>query len=187
MTELLSPVASQPPMRLGERPPFFEHLAGTDGRYYSLSTFASAKALLVVFNANRCPTAKAYEDRMVRLQDEFAAEGVQLVAINSTNPHLYAEEAFPAMVEHAREAGYNFPYLKDQDQSVAKSFGAECTLHAFLLDEDRRLRYRGRIDNSRDSRKVSQHDLRNALLEVLAARDVTVPETEPFGCSLDLG
>jgi peroxiredoxin len=187
MTELLSQVASRPPMRLGEHPPSFEDLPGTDGRHYSLSTFESARALVVVFNANRCPTAKAYEDRMVGLQDEFAAEGVQLVAINSTNPHLYAEERFSAMVEHARDAGYNFPYLKDEDQSVAKGFGAQCTLHAFLLDQDRRLRYRGRIDNSRDPRKVTQHDVRNALLEVLAGKGVTVPETEPFGCSLDLG
>ena len=173
-------------MWIGEVARPFEGLLGTDGKRYSLSSFDDRDVLVVVFNSNRCPTANAYEDRLMALQQEFAPRGVQIVAVNSTDPHLYAEESYAAMVERDRARKFNFPYVKDADRSVARAFGAECTLHAFVLDRDRRLRYRGRIDDSRNPAKVTTHDLRNAVEEVLADRPVRVPETAAFGCRLDL-
>lgn len=165
----------------------FTELPAADGRTYSLSSFADIPVLAVIFNSNRCPTAKAFEDRMKAIQRDYAGLGVRLVAINSTNEHLYAEESLPAMVERAREAGYTFPYLKDSDQRAARAFGAECTLHAFVLDRERRIRYRGRIEDSRNPDRATTHDLRDALDDVLAGRPVRVPETDAYGCALDLG
>jgi peroxiredoxin len=89
------------------------------------------------------------------------------------------------MVEVSDERELNFPYLKDETQSVAKSFGALVTLHAFVLDGERRLRYRGRVDDSRDPAKVETHDLRNALDDLLLNREVRVPETRPFACAIE--
>ena len=173
-------------LRLGDRAADFAPLPATDGERYSLASFDDRDILVVVFNSNRCPTAKAYEPRLIALQREYQDRGVQVIAVNSTDPHLYAEESFPAMVEHARASGFTFPYLKDEDQNVARAFGAECTLHAFVLDRDRRLRYRGRIDDSRNPANVTTHDLRNALDDVLAGRAVRVSETAAFGCRLDI-
>ena len=89
------------------------------------------------------------------------------------------------MIGIAEERNYNFPYLKDADQNVAKKYGALVTLHAFLLDRERKLRYRGRIDDSRDPTKVTANDLRNALDDVLTDKAVRVPETRPFACAID--
>jgi alkyl hydroperoxide reductase subunit AhpC len=161
-------------------------VVGTDGRRHSSDDYADRAALVFIFDSNRCPTAKAYVPRMLALQKEYGPRGVQLIAVNSTDPHLYAEESLEAMTERARESGFTFPYLKDADQALARGFGATCTFHVFVLDAERRLRYRGRFDDSRNEQRVQHHDLRNALDDVLAGRPVRVPETDAFGCALDL-
>ena len=89
------------------------------------------------------------------------------------------------MVERANADGYTFPYLVDEAQRLAKAYGVTCTFHAFLLDRDRRLCYEGRVDNARLEERVTAHDLRDALDDVLAGRPVAVPTTRAFGCSLD--
>lgn len=171
---------------LGQRVGAFSELLGTDGKRYSMSSFDDKPVLAVIFNSNRCPTAKGFEERMKAIQRDYADRGVQLVAINSTDAHLYAEESYDAMVERSRESGFTFPYLKDEDQSAARAFGADCTLHAFVLDRERRIRYRGRIEDSRIPEKATTRDLRDALDDVLAGREVRVPETDAYGCALDL-
>jgi peroxiredoxin len=180
-------VQASPPLDLGSRAPEFGPARSVDGRRYGLGDFADKKALVLIFDSNRCPTAHAYEPRMIALQTDYGERGVQLLAVNSTNPYLYAQERFEAMVSRARESGFNFPYLKDEDQRIARAFGATCTFHVFVLDQERRLRYRGRFDDSRNPARVTSNDLRNALDDVLAGREVRVPETDAFGCSLDLG
>jgi len=171
---------------IGDRLPPFEGMRGVDGRTYGFSTLEDREALVVIFSSNRCPTAKAYGPRMNQLQADYADGAVQLVAINSNDPHLYPEEGFAAMVDRAAEDAYTFPYLIDEGQAVARAWGPTCTFHVFLLDRERRLRYTGRFDNARLAERVSSDDLRNALDDVLAGRDVRVPQTRPFGCSLDL-
>jgi hypothetical protein len=89
------------------------------------------------------------------------------------------------MIGVSAEREFNFPYLKDEDQSVAKKYGALVTFHAFVLDNERRPRYRGRVDDSRDPSKVTSNDLRNALDDLLEGREVKTPETRPFACSIE--
>ena len=173
------------PFEIGKKAPAFENLKGTDGKLYSLSTFDNKQILVLIFMANRCPTARVYTDRLKSIQNDFADKGIQLLGINSDNQYFFSIERLSKMIEVAEEREFNFPYLKDEDQSVAKKFGALVTLHAFVLDKDRNLRYRGRIDDSRDPATVTVHDLRNALNDLLQNREVRVPETRPFACAID--
>jgi peroxiredoxin len=173
-------------LAIGDRGPAFEDLLGTDGARHGFSSVADSRLLVLIFSSNRCPTAKAYADRMNALQGDLGPLGVQLIAINSNDPHLYPDESYPRMVERAADDRYAFPYLVDDGQRLAKAYGATCTFHVFLLDHERRLRYEGRFDDSRLPAKVTTHDLRNAIEDVLAGRAVRVSTTRPFGCSLDL-
>ena len=168
---------------LGSPAPGFD-LPGVDGRKHSLASFADKPVLVVMFSCNHCPYVKDYEDRMVAIQRDYAAKGVQLVAINSNDEKAYPEDSFPEMAKRAKAKGFNFPYLRDEAQKVVEAYGGVCTPHVFAFDKGRLLRYRGRIDDSRDASKVSTHDLRNALDDLLAGRAVKVPDTRPFGCSI---
>ena len=175
-----------PSLAIGDEAPPFEGLFGTDGRRHGFAEYAAAEALVVIFSSNRCPTAKAYAARLRALQAEYGPRGVQVILLNSNAPHLYPDESLEKMVERATEDGYTFPYLVDEGQRVARAWGPTCTFHAFLLDRSRTLRYEGRVDNARLADRVTSHDLRNALDDVLAGREVRLPQTRAFGCALDL-
>ncbi len=173
------------PFEIGQKAPSFENLENVDGKRYSLSTFDDKQIVVLVFMANRCPTARVYTDRLRSIQADYGPKGIQLIGVNSDNQYFFSLEALPKMTEIAKERELNFPYLKDADQSLAKKFGALVTLHAFALDKERKLRYRGRIDDSRDPSKVTTTDLRNALDDLLESREVKTPETRPFACSIE--
>lgn len=180
-----------PLISIGNVAPPFEGLLGTDGRRHGFTDYAEAGALVVIFSSNRCPTAKAYASRLRALQADYGDRGVQLVLLNSNAPHLYPDESFERMRERAAEDGYTFPYLVDADQEVARAWGPTCTFHAFLLDRpatdgSRRLAYEGRFDNARLEDRATSHDLRNAIDDVLAGREVQVTQTRAFGCGLDI-
>ena len=183
---LLELEEDHPAVTLGEPVPPFEDLLGSDGRRYGFSTFADREALVVIFSSNRCPTAKAYGARLRALQADYAPRGVQLILVNSNAPSLYPEEGLEGMRERAAEDGYSFPYVMDEGQRLARTWGPTCTFHAFLLDRDRRLRYEGRVDNARLEGRVTSQDLRNAIDDVLAGREVRLAQTRAFGCALDL-
>jgi peroxiredoxin len=187
MTPLATAVAATEVavLPIGAAGPRFEGLLGTDGGRYGFSSFADRDVLVLIFASNRCPTVKAYADRMKTLQAEYGPRGVQLVAINSNSPHLYPDESYPFMVERATLDGYTFPYLADEEQRVGRAYGASCTFHLFVLDRDRRLRYQGRFDDARLEANVTSHDLRDAIDDLLGGREVRKPSTRPFGCSLD--
>ncbi len=173
------------PFAIGEKAPAFENLLGVDSKRYSLSTFDDKQIIVLIFMANRCPTARVYTDRLRAIQTDYGQKGVQLIGINSDNQYFFSNETLEKMMEVSKERELNFPYLKDEDQTVAKKYGALVTLHAFVLDKERKLRYRGRIDDSRDPAKVTTHDLRNALDDLLMSREIGVSETRPFACSID--
>lgn len=170
-------------LEIGAEAPQFSNLLGIDGKRYSLKDFQKP-ILVIIFSCNHCPYVHAYEDRMVAIAGDFMQKGVQLIAINSNDDKTYPEDSYEKMVERAKKKGFNFPYLRDRDQRVATAYGAVCTPHVFAFDTERKLRYQGRIDDSKDPRTVASHDLRNALDDLTAGTEVRTPRTRPFGCSI---
>jgi len=159
-------------------------LKGVDEKMHSLKSFSDKKALAIVFSCNHCPYVQAYETRMVQLQQDYSAKGAGLVAINSNDDTGYPEDSFANMVTRSKEKGFNFPYLRDETQEIARKYGAICTPHVFLFNQQRILSYKGRIDDNRNPGDVKSHDLRNAIDAVLSGRTLMVQETRPFGCSI---
>lgn len=171
-------------MELGENAPDFT-LPGTDGRTYRLADFADKPVLVMVFSCNHCPYVKAYEDRMVAVQRDFGPRGAQLVAINANDDQGYPEDSFPAMVQRAAAKGFNFPYLRDDAQTVARAYAATHTPHLFVFDRERRLAYTGKIDdNYQDPSAVKATYLRDALDDLLAGRKPRLPQTHAIGCTI---
>ena len=159
-------------------------LKGVDGKTHSLKSFADKKALAIVFSCNHCPYVQAYEARMVQLQRDYLPKGASLIAINSNDDTGYPEDSFENMITRSKDKGFNFPYLRDETQEVARKYGAICTPHIFLYNQQRVLSYKGRIDDNRNPTDVKSHDLRNAIDAVLSGKTPAVQETRPFGCSI---
>jgi peroxiredoxin len=166
---------------IGEPAPAFESLSGTDDQPHSLKDYADAAVVAIVFTGNECPVAKAYEERLVELADDYKDKKVQVIAINSNNAEA---EKLPAMKERAEEKGFNFPYLDDPTQETGRAYGATVTPHAYLLDQDRNVAYMGAIDDSQDASAVEQQHLRDAIDAVLAGEQPTVAKTQQFGCGI---
>ncbi len=165
-----------------EAPPF--DLPGIDGSNHSLDDYANAAVLAIVWSCNHCPYVIAWEGRMKALQDNYADRGFRLVAINSNDAENYPADSFEAMKVRAKEQGFNFDYLYDSDQSVARQYGPERTPEVFLFDRNRRLVYHGAIDDNREEGAASEHYLRDAIEALLEDRDPPVNETPPVGCSV---
>jgi peroxiredoxin len=171
-------------LAVGEKAPEFNDLLAVDGKRYSMASFKDKPVLVVIFSCNHCPYAVAYEDRILAVTRDYSGKGVQFVVINSNDDKSYPEDSYPEMIKRAKEKGFNFPYVRDADQTVAEAYGAVCTPHVFAFDKDRRLRYRGRIDDSKDPSGVKSPDLRNALDDMVAGKSPKVADTRPFGCSI---
>jgi peroxiredoxin len=170
-------------LTLGTQAPTFD-LPGVDGRNHTLAEYADAPALALVQSCNHCPYVQAWEGRMIELQREYGPRGFRLVAVNSNDAAAYPEDSFPEMRSRAERQGFNFDYLYDEEQSIARALAAERTPEVFLFDRDRKLVYHGAIDDSRDDRTVSARYLRDALEAVLGGDDPPVSETPPVGCSV---
>ena len=173
---------------IGSPMPSFGGLPGTDGKVYSSNDFADRKAVVVVFSCNHCPYVQAYENRMIAFQNEYSPKGVQLIAINSNEIVNYPDDNFEEMVRRARARGFNFPYLRDEDQTVAESFGATHTPQFFVFagePANRRLHYSGKMDdNYQDPAAVKRQYLREAVDAVLGGKPVPEPETHSIGCTI---
>ncbi len=171
-------------LEIGQRTPDFS-LPGVDGKDYSLGQYKDKKVLVVVFTCNHCPYAQAYEDRLLSLQRDYADKGVQFIAINSNDSAGYPEDDFDNMVRRAQKKLFTFPYLRDENQRIARAFGAEYTPEAFVLNSKLEVRYIGRIDdNWQNPDKVKLHDLRDALNAVLAHKKLDNPVTHAIGCTI---
>jgi len=175
---------------IGAPMPKFTNLPATDGKTYSWEDFSGRKILVVVFSCNHCPYVQAYEDRMIAFQRAYMPRGVQLVAINSNEVVHYPDDDFDGMVKRAKAKGFNFPYLRDEDQSVATAFGASHTPEFFVFANDPgeslpRLRYHGKMDDSyQNPGQVKERYVQVAVDALLASRPVPVQETFSIGCTI---
>jgi len=161
-------------------------LPDTKGNVVSLSDFEEAPALLVIFMCNHCPYVKHILHGMVDLVKGWQKEGVAVVGISSNDVAAFPEDRPEMMAEVAEAAGFSFPYLYDQTQEVAKAYRAACTPDFFLFDKDRRLAYRGQMDNSRPGNDVpvTGADLRDAINAVVQAKPVSKSQTPSMGCNI---
>jgi peroxiredoxin len=181
-----------PILKIGSPAPDF-HLPGVDGKIHSLKDYAASKVLVIVFTCDHCPVAQMYEKRIKQLAADYKDRGVALVAINPNDPkavHLsemgYTDlgDSLEEMKIRASYRHFNFPYLSDgATQSVAMKYGPTATPHAFVFDQDRKLRYEGRIDSNPREALAKKHEARDAIEALIADRPVTVTDAPAVGCS----
>ena len=180
-------------LEIGKVAPDF-NLPGVDGKNYSLKDFSKEQVLVVIFSCNHCPTAQAYEGRIIALAKDYKPRGVAVVMIspNNVNALNYSElgysdlgDSFEEMKLRAADKGFPFPYLYDGDeQRTALAYGPVATPHCFVFDRNRILRYAGRVDGSEKPGTGKGEDIRNAVDAVLAGESVKTPVTKVFGCSI---
>jgi thiol-disulfide isomerase/thioredoxin len=180
-------------LSIGSKAPAF-NLPDENGIFVSIDDFKQAELLVVVFTCNHCPTAQAYEERLIDFTSDYKGKGVSVVAIMPTSsagllPEECAysdlDDSFENMAVRAKDKGFNFPYLYDgDDQAVSIKYGPTTTPHAFVFDNERKLQYVGRLDSIEKPGTANADDLRRAVDELLAGEPVSVPVTKTFGCSV---
>lgn len=183
-------------LAIGATAPDFS-LPDVSGKFYSLADFSDAKILVIIFTCNHCPTAQAYEDRVIQFTKDYNSKGVTVVGImpNSTLGLLPEEggytdlnDSYEDMIIRAKYKAFNFPYLYDgDDQHVALLYGPATTPHAFVFDSDRKLQYVGRLDAAEKPGTGHAEDLRAAVDALLAGKPVENPVNKAFGCSVKWG
>ncbi len=181
-------------LEIAQKAPEFSRLAGVDDQEHSLADYTDADVVVVVFTCNHCPASQAYEDRLIALQRDYRAKGVQVIAINPNCPEKVPLDSFEKMKERAagndlgnwRDAKepFNFPYVVDATQEVAKAYAATCTPHVFVLDGDRKVAYMGAIDDHMAPGLVERQFLRDALDAILEGKPPETPVTREFGCGI---
>jgi peroxiredoxin len=177
-------------LKPGDRAPNFK-LPGVQGgreSEFDLASFAGAKALVVAFWCNHCPYVRAYEKRLVDWFEDARKHGVALVAINSNDGKQYPEDDFPHMVARAKEHGYQFPYLRDEEQTVAAEYGAQCTPQFLVFDASFHLVYQGRFDDNKDHPTQAQKRyLPEVVDDLLGGRAPRHQQSWALGCSIKWG
>lgn len=179
-------VSLQPPVcEFGLQAPDFT-LPGVDGRNWSLTECAGEKGLLVMFICNHCPYVQSIRDRIVRDTNELAQLGVNSVAVMSNDQSEYPEDSFENMQKVAEEFGFNFPYLLDETQEVAKAYGAICTPDFFGYNAELKLQYRGRLDESRKDAAAPdvRRDLFEGMKQVAETGAGPKDQVPSMGCSI---
>lgn len=160
-------------------------LPGTDGKIWSLENFKDKKALVIIFMCNHCPYVKAVLQRLIDLQNYYADKSAQLAGINSNDAVKYPDDSMENMQRIARDKGVSFPYLFDESQEVAKKYEAVCTPDIYVYGEERKLLYRGRIDDNWERpEKVIRQDLRDAIESILSGNQVSDNQVFSMGCSI---
>ncbi len=176
-----------PQLAIGAKSPDFKLVNTVDDKFVNISRYeGKSKAVCVIFSCNHCPVAKAYEDRMIALGNEFGKQGVQLILISSNDTSFAPDDGPAHMKARALEKKYPFPYLYDPTQWVGTAFGARVTPHVFLFDGNLTLRYRGAIDDSKDQTLVKEHYLSDAIKALVAGKpdQIVTAETVAKGCSI---
>ena len=181
-------------LKPGDPAPDFD-LPGVDDKRYSLSDFNDYTLLAVLFTCNHCPTAQAYEEKIIEMVDRYRSKGVGFVAISPNDPDAVSlselgysdlNDDLKSMKIRSEDMSYNFPYLYDgETQEVSLAYGPVATPHVFVFDEQRKLQYSGRIDDTEDPYvEPKTKDLETALDQLLAKSEVSVAQTKTFGCSI---
>lgn len=171
---------------LGTNAPDFSLPDVVSGKKFSLSNLKDAKALLVMFICRHCPYVQHVKHELAKMGKDYAAKGLGIVAVSSNDAAHYPEDSSKNLKAMAEELKLNFPYLYDETQSVAKAYTAACTPDFFLYDAERKLVYRGQLDDSRpgNGRPVTGRDLRAALDAVLAGKPVGKDQKPSVGCNI---
>ena len=163
-------------------------LKDVNGKMVSLSDYPEAKGFVVIFTCNTCPFAVASEQRMVDLDKEFKPKGYPVIAINPNNPVVQPDDTYVLMQQKAKEAGFTFPYLYDESQTIQAKYGPTKTPHVYLLQKENGkniVKYIGAIDdNVRHAAQVKDRFLANAVNELIEGKEVTVKQTKAIGCSV---
>jgi len=171
-------------LKIGSYAPDFD-LPGVGGKNYSLQSFKDKTGMVIIFSCNHCPYVQAYEERIKKIQSDFGDKGIGLAAINPNDSDQYEDDSFDNMKKRAAERGFNFPYLRDKEQTTAALYGASHTPEIFLFDKERKLVFHGKIDdNWKDESKVNSQYLREAIVELLEGKEISVPETFTIGCTV---
>ena len=179
---------------IGAAAPDFS-LPGVDGKIYTLASFKKADVLVIVFTCNHCPTAQAYEDRLIQLTTDYAPKNVSVLAIMPNDPtsinldelgYTDIGDSYDEMKIRAANKHFNFPYLYDgKTEAASLAYGPIATPHVFIFDKNRKLQYSGRIDDmEKPSKTPDQLDARKAIDDLLAGKPVSTPTTKVFGCSI---
>jgi len=168
-------------LKIGAAAPNWTGIIGVDDKPHSLSDYEDAKLLVVVFTCNHCPYAQAYQDRLIALQKDYQSKGVQVIAVNVNN---IPEDRLDKMKERAKSKGFNFSYLYDPSQKIARDYSATVTPHVFVLDKNRKLAYTGAVDDNMKVGDVKKHFLRDALDALLAGKKPPEAVTKQFGCTI---
>lgn len=185
-TALAQDAAEPTALALGASAPKADHaMKGVDGKSISIAQAAGKKGTLVVFTCNACPWVKNWEARIAEIGNAAAKQGIGVIAINSNDPSLNAEDGYDEMQKRAKKLGARFPYVVDASSDVARAFGATRTPEAFLFDAKGKLVYHGTIDdNARDAKAVKERWLYDAVTAVSAGKPVAEAQTKALGCTI---
>ena len=169
-------------VELGSKAPYF-NLPNIDGNNLSIEDFTN-DILVVIFTCNHCPYAKAVEDRIIELATNYSSN-VDFVLISSNDADNYPADSPEKMAEQAKNKNYPFPYLFDETQNIAKSYSAVCTPDIFLYDSERRLKYRGRLDdNWQNPNQVKREELKMAIESILNDKEIDFEQIPSMGCNI---
>src|SRR5262252_3910090 len=179
-----------PTLAIGSKAPAFS-LKGVDGKTYTLASFSKYNILVIIFTCNHCPTAQAYEDRIIELAKDYKPKNVAVVAINPNDPsairldelgYTDLSDTYAEMKLRATRKKFNFPYLYDgATQATARAYGPVATPHVFIFDSERKLRYEGRIDDvEKPTKTPNTFDTRNAIEALLNNKEIPVTTTKVF-------
>ena len=164
------------------------NLKNIDGKMVKMADDKAAKGFVVIFTCNHCPYAVAYEDRIVALDKKYRPLGYPVIAINPNDAMAYPADSFEAMQKRAKDKGFTFPYLVDETQQVAKTYGATKTPHVYLLQKNNNklvVKYIGTIDdNYQEADEVKEPYLANAIEALLSGKEIAPAETKAVGCSI---
>lgn len=163
-------------------------LKNIDGKTVSLSDYKDVKGYIVIFTANQCPYARAYEDRIIALDKKYKAKGYPVIAINSNDPGVSPADTYEEMQAKAITKNFPYPYLVDEGQIIFPQYGATKTPHVFVLQKasgDNVVKYIGAIDNNyQNANDVSERYVEDAIEALLKNKPVKIPTTVAVGCGI---